>query len=753
LIRVILSVLIFSTFISCSGTKGLKDTDNLFIGTKVKFQDKENISDRNTLFREMRLSYLKANTPGILNLKTGFYNVYDSTGTKGWKHGIKYKMGSEPVVFEKSMVNKTELRLKNLLIGSGYLKSNVGCIPEENKRKVKINCKITLNPRYKIDSVFYPNDTLPMTDVLRSMYKIDFLKPEDYYQRKNIIKDRDAFVEAANNNGYPFLSKEDVIFIVDTTKGNYLVDVHMQIKPTLDSSKYERYRYGKIFINPNFSLDKDLPTDTTNMVKKENFNITEGYDFLKYKSYNKAIYFREGTIYNESKSKITSNRLLNLGLFKFVNIKTKLNANNTLDHFYNFTPFKIESITGELDLNNRSGNIWGTAVKTSYINKNIFGGAERFEISLSGGIETQFKQTFINTSDITLEASLTMPSIVLPFPAFKTFRTSLPKTLMSLTFNQQTRVDFYSYISANAQYGFKWNETQSKSSYLIPLDLQWFKLLNTTSAFDTILSNDPRLKLSFQTTLALGWSYEYVLNLRNKYNPINQFYFKGTFESSGNILSGFKNLFLKNPSDSLFGIPYAQYLRLTLDFRKYWALSVGSLASRFVVGSGYALKNNSELPYAKQYSVGGSNDLRGFGLRRIGPGSFVSLDPDDGTNQFLDQTGDIKIEANVEYRFPIIGYIKGAFFVDAGNVWLFESTTKPNGVFHFDNFYNEIAVGTGFGLRFDIDFFLLRLDLAFPIRNINSNGNFEWVLNEVSLGSPSWRSKNLVYNLGIGYPF
>jgi outer membrane protein assembly factor BamA len=739
--------------ISCRSTKGLKASDKLFVGTYVKFEDEQNISDRNTLLRDMKLTYLKANTPGIFNLKTGFYNLFDSTGTTGFKNAIKYKMGSKPVVFDYSMVDKTEFRLRNLFIGSGYLKSNTTCTSIEHKRKVKIECNVKLDHRFTIDSVFYPSDTLPMTAVLKAMFSIDFLKSGAYYQRKNILQDRDAFVDAANNNGYPFVSNEDVVFIVDTTKGNYLVDVHMQIKPASDSSKFDRYRYGSIFINPNFSLDKNLPTDTSNMVKKDNYHITDGYDYLRESALNKAIYIKEGTVYNQSKSKITSNRLLNLGLFKFVNIKTKINPDKTLDHYFNLTPFKMESITGELDLNNRSGNFWGTTMKASYINKNLFRGAERFELSLSGGLETQFMQPFINTSDITLEASLAIPSIILPFPAFKTFRTSLPKTFMSLSFTHQRRVEFYSYISANAKYGFKWNETEYKSSFLVPLDLQWFDLLNTTPEFDTLLINDPRLALSFQTTVALGWSYEYVYNKRNKYNPVNQLYFKGTFESSGNILSGIKHLFSKNPSDKFLGITYAQYVRLTADIRKYWALDLGSLATRFVVGTGFAFGNSTEVPYAKQYSVGGSNDLRAFGLRRIGPGSFVPVNAQNDRNQFIDQTGDIKIEANVEYRFPIIGFFKGAFFVDAGNVWLYNNNLRPEGIFKFDNFYNEIAMGTGFGFRIDLDYFLFRFDIAFPIRNINDSGNFNWVLNDIDFFNSTWRSENLVYNLGIGYPF
>ena len=750
---VILLVFVLS-FISCSGTKGLKDTDQLFVGTEVKFKDKENISDRNNLTRDIKLSFLKKNTPGLLNIKTGFYNLFDSTGTEGFKYGVKYKMGSAPVVFENSMIRKTKRRLENLLIGSGYLNSNTKCDTVRKKRKVRIECDVTLNKRYTIDSVFYPSDTLPMTKVLKDMYSIDYLKSGEYIQRKNIIHDRDEFIKAAHNNGYPFVSENDVIFVIDTTIGNHQVDVHMQIRPTTDSTKYERYRYGNIYINPNFSLEEDQPMDTTNMVQFEKYFMTEGYDFLNEKSLNKTMYIKEGIIYNSSRTRITSNRLIDYGLFKFVNVKTRRNSDNTLDHFFNLTTFKMESITGELELNNRQGNFLGMVGKGTYVNKNLFGGAERFETSISLGLETQFGDNigFINTGDITVESSLTLPYILLPFTPFKTNKNYIPKTFISLSANQQRRVEFYTVRSANAKYGFKWNETENKSSFWVPIDLQWLVLLNTTPEFDSLLVSDRRLQLSFRNTLVLGSSYEYLYHKKNKYNPINQLYFRGTIESAGSLLYLYFKLKNNNQQGDVAGTPYAQYLRLTADVRKYWALDVGSIATRFVAGTGFAFGNSNEVPYSKQYSIGGANDIRAFRLRSIGPGSFISSNPDDGTTQFIDQTGDIKLEFNAEYRFPIIGYFKGAFFLDAGNVWQY-SSFNPKRVFKFDKFYQEIAVGTGFGLRLDFDYFVLRGDIAFPLRDINNFQSFDWVVDEINFLNRSWRSENLVYNLAIGYPF
>ncbi len=665
-------------------------------------------------------------------------------------------MGSQPVVFEHTMLGITERKIRQTLSADGYLQAEVSCDSIVKKRKINLSCIARAGSRYIIDSIFYlqGQDTLPITSTLSDMYRMEYSQPGMYFQLENLESDRDQLVETANNNGFPFINNKDVIFFVDTLVGNGKVDIHMRLRPSADSTKYHRFRYGSIFVNPNFSLKNDTEFDTTGMVKLDEYKITEGYDFLRENVLNNAIYIKEYAIYDKHRSKITSNRLLDFGIFKFVNIKKKVNPDRSIDHFYNLTPYKMQSISGEIELNNRPGNFLGLAGTTSYIHKNTFGGAERFELSLSGGLETQFgdKQALINTSNIKLEGKLTVPSIVLPFISFRTNRNYIPKTIMSLSIGQQRRTEFYTIRSAHANYGFKWNETDYKTSKLTPIDLSWLVLDNTTTVFDSILNNDRRQALSFRSTLLLGSSYEYVYNKRNKYNPINQLYFKGVIESAGSLLS----LFVKPKSDSepakLLGTPFAQYLRLTVDLRKYWALDIGSIASRVVVGTGFAFGNSTEVPYSKQFSIGGANSLRAFRLRTLGPGLFKSQEANI-QNQFLDQTGDLKIEANIEYRFNIIGYIKGAIFLDAGNVWLYDSENKPEGVFDINKFYKQMGIGTGFGFRFDLDFLLLRFDLAFPIRNVQPDSQFGWTIKDIDFFSGLWRDDNLVFNLGLGYPF
>ena len=252
----------------------------------------------------------------------------------------------------------------------------------------------------------------------------------------------------------------------------------------------------------------------------------------------------------------------------------------------------------------------------------------------------------------------------------------------------------------------------------------------------------------------MGLQYYFTYNNQSGRNDRNYNYFRGELETSGNLINAFANGSSENRSE-IFNNPYAQFSKITFDFRNYFALGNGDLATRLILGSGFSYGNGLELPYIKQYFIGGSNSLRAFRLRGLGPGAFVQ-DPDDidaFTEQFIDQTGDIKLEMNVEYRFPVFNYIKGALFLEGGNIWLIDDDDLPEGNFNFDGFYKQMGVGAGFGLRFDFNFFLFRLDVAFPLRSPEFGEGFKWRFNEIDLFDSTWRSEFLRYNIGIGYPF
>ena len=275
---------------ACSGTKGLKPEDQLFKETKVKFVDKENVVNYRELNEKISLNKLIPNTPGIFNLKTGFYNLFDESVKSGLKYNLKYKMGAKPVLFNNDMLDITERRLQKVIEENGYFRSIIECDSTSDNRRVTIACDITTGPRYVIDSVFQIQDSLTIKHTLRNLYSIEYTKPGDYYNIENLTSDRDQFVAAANGNGFPYVNQQDVLYFVDTIKGDNKVSVHMRLRESNDPDKYQRFNYGNIYINPNFSLELDDPTDTINMTHYDEFEMVSGYNFLRENAINKAVF-------------------------------------------------------------------------------------------------------------------------------------------------------------------------------------------------------------------------------------------------------------------------------------------------------------------------------------------------------------------------------------------------------------------------------------------------------------------------------
>jgi outer membrane protein assembly factor BamA len=281
-----------------------------------------------------------------------------------------------------------------------------------------------------------------------------------------------------------------------------------------------------------------------------------------------------------------------------------------------------------------------------------------------------------------------------------------------------------------------------------------------------MINSNPVLKNSFENQFIIGARYAYTLNTQLKEDPMrpfekkrfrtHNFYFNGNIDLAGNVINWVQNMV--HPSEeepfSLFGAPYSQFVKADIDFRYYYQIDErNKLATRFITGVGYAYKNSTTLPYIKQFSIGGSSSIRAFPARSIGPGTYNVREgiPPDST-LFIDQRGDVKLEGSVEYRFDIIKALKGAVFVDAGNIWLAHfDPNRPGGEFHSDQFLHQLAVGTGLGLRLDFSFFVLRFDLAFPLRKPYLDD--PWVADDIDFGSRAWRRENLIFNIAIGYPF
>jgi outer membrane protein insertion porin family len=370
------------------------------------------------------------------------------------------------------------------------------------------------------------------------------------------------------------------------------------------------------------------------------------------------------------------------------------------------------------------------------------------------------------------EAKLTFPRLLVPFKINYPGRKYLPTTDVSIGSRIQQRIGFFKLNSFNLAYGYTWRENTLKSHEFYPVDINFIELGKTSEDFDERLRQNVYLARSFEDQFIPGARYSYTLNtqlsekradkFREQKFERSHFYFNGRVDVAGNLIHALqgKNFEQRagNEQGTILGSPYSQFAKGEIDFRHYWQINEKTqFVTRINPGLGYAYGNSLTMPYIKQFAIGGSTSIRAFPARSIGPGTYYVLNDttsDETRRLFIDQRGDLKAEGNAELRYDISNTIKTAIFVDAGNIWLLRfDSARAGGLFDKRKFMKELAVGTGFGLRLDFNFFVLRFDLAFPLRKPWLPDGQRWVFDQIDVGSSGWRRENLILNIAIGYPF
>ncbi len=291
----------------------------------------------------------------------------------------------------------------------------------------------------------------------------------------------------------------------------------------------------------------------------------------------------------------------------------------------------------------------------------------------------------------------------------------MPQTSVTLGFEFLNKIQYYRMNSMNMGYAYQWKKSDRITHIYYPINFNSITLLKTTPEFDSILNSNPYIKKSFEEQFIAGMKYNFIYD-NSSSKQTNGFYFQGGISTSGNLIDLFKRISSDTEERpyTTIGNVYSQFLKLTTDLRYYRNIDKHSLAFRLYAGVGFPYSNSVVMPYVEQFYSGGSNSIRAFVARSLGPGAYHA----ESSSDIIDQTGDVKLEGNVEYRFSLSEVVKGALFLDAGNVWLLnKDENRPDAEFHFNTFTNQLAVGTGFGLRFDFSFFILRIDLGFPLRN------------------------------------
>lgn len=746
---------------SCSNTRFLPDGDLLYIGAKVKVEGNETSKKEKKALKTALKDILRPKpNSSFLGLRPKLY-IYNLAGTpkkeKGWRHWLKTKVGEPPVLYSQVDLEYSKSVVQNFSENSGYFNAKTAADSTRKGKKATAEYSVKPGKQYKIREVKFPTDSSVISSAVRNTRRRSLLKKDQGYSLDAIKLERIRIDARLKEKGFFYFNPNYLKVQVDSTVADHQVDLILKVKDETPKLAETPFKINKIIVYPNYSIGSDsLKTDFNSIKKYNDFTIIDPENLFKPRIFDRALYFKKEDLYNRTDHNLSLNRLVNLGTFKFVKNQFRVSdtIGNYLDAYYYLTPLPKKSIRMEVLAKTNSANYTGTELNLNWSNRNTFRGAELLSISAFGGVEVQVsgQNNGFNVYRVGTEANLVWPRFVSPFK-LNPSSGFVPKTKATIGYEFQNRTKLYSLQTFKGSFGYLWKENERKEHVLNVTEITYASPQNVTKLYQEQILANASLGKVIEKQLIFGPSYSYTYTNTLQKRKKNTFYYKGTIDLAGNIAGLVTGANIqKGDTIRLFDVPFSQFVKIENDFRHYLKLGPDSqLASRIIVGAGFAYGNSREMPFIKQFFIGGTNSLRAFRARSIGPGSF---DGSATTSSFLaDQSGDLKLEFNTEYRAKIYDFVKGALFLDAGNIWLLKDNPEKPGAQFSKKFLNEIAVGAGAGLRFDFSFLILRTDFAFPIRKPYLPDGERWVLDKISFGNGSWRKENLVFNLAIGYPF
>ncbi|MCK9411339.1 MAG: outer membrane protein assembly factor [Prolixibacteraceae bacterium] len=748
---------------ACTGTRNLPKGEKLYTGAEIKLESSDKVNKK----------FIKATA--LLAVRPVPNKVYLGIRPKLWKYNLAgedpktklgkwfKKRGEPPVLMSSVKPGVTRAIIDARLFNIGIFKSYTESKIVEKERTGKVIYTSHVHKPYLVKDLVYAIRDDSISRLILTGKDKSLIKPGDDYNLDILKSERIRIDAILKNNGYFYFNPDYLLFKADTSNVNHDVAFKLTLKDSIPKNATTAFRINNVYINQNYSLNdrrKDTTKDTI-VVQNIVFFGKEARMTIRPKVLSKSIYLRKNEIFSRQNHIITLNRLMSMGNFKLVQINfSENNASGPglLDVNILMTPLPKHTFRAEVDLVTKSNNYAGPRVNLSILNRNAFNGAEILNLNLAGSFEAQLsgKEKNLYSYSYNPQLELTFPRFIVPFNIKRTNSLYVPKTRLLLSYNYLKRVNYFDMRTFQFVYGFKWKQNIQTEHELNPIDISYTTIRNKSTAFTDLLTSNPFLKKSYEEQFIAGGNYSFTYNEQMMTGKKIQYYFHLISELAGNALYlakviGGEKISAENPS-KVAGSIFSQYSKLSVDGRFYYNLKdKNKVALRFFAGVAKPFGNSLILPYSKQFFSGGPNSLRAFQINSVGPGTYNQK---TDTLGILQLGGDIKLEMNAEYRFNIYRFLKGALFVDAGNVWLQKSNpTNLGSPFLFSKFMNEIAVGAGVGLRVDVSFFILRFDLAFPLRKPWLEENHRWVADQINFGNSGWRRENLVLNVAIGYPF
>jgi outer membrane protein assembly factor BamA len=684
------------------------------------------------------------------------------------------KNGEPPVLLDSVKIKKSKELLTNYAQNKGFFQAWVSDSVVFKKKKATVIYTVHRGPSYYIDTLEYKINHPSIDFYIQSNLSKSKLKIPMKYDLQKLDEERVRITETLKNSGYYFFVKDYLKYKADTVTNTGEVRMSMKLEnpnfsyiqkknglpDTVKITEHKKFKINEIYIIPNYQID------STNIFSVDTVKYKD-YTFIFYnkKNYNpkiisRNIFFEKDQYYSIINEQKTQKALSELRNFKYINISYKAihtdDKDDLLNCIINLSPMPKQVLGVEAQGTNTAGNL-GLSVATSYVNKNLFKGAEYFEFKFYGGAEVSIVNISnainnsvlgpFNTFEVGAQASLLANRFLFPIKIDKVPKWVKPKTRFSLAFNFQTRPD-YSRTVGSINFGYEWSSSNRIKHILNPAEISYVSVLKTDTFAKYINSIGDQFVLnSFISHYIQGASYTFLYNSLELNARKDFIFFRGNLQWAGNILGLVSKIGNDVPDAEgyhtvLGNIRYAQYIRTELDFRYYLhPHKYHSFAFRAFFGIGIPYGNSVVMPFEKAFFIGGSNDLRAFLPRTMGPGAYI-----DNNVARVDQVGDVKILVNAEYRGKIYRFVEGALFADFGNIWLLRPDAyRPGGEFT-GKFIEELAFGAGAGIRLNFGFFIFRFDVALPFRDPRQPAGSRWVIANLT-------PKMIQYNVAVGYPF
>ena len=760
---------------SCSNTKFLEEGQFLYTGSNLEIiGDSISATDKKQLKAELKDNIIPKPNSSFLGLRPRLY-IYnitkEPTKPKGIRNWLKNKVGEKPVLLNDVDIEFNKDILVNYSENKGYFNAKATDDTISKNKKAQINYKVFPKNRYYISQVNFPVDS-------NSIIQQEIAKTKDRTLLKtgkpfdlDVIKtERNRIDTRLKEKGFYYFHPDNIIVQADSTVSkDHKVELFVKLKNNTPKEAIGQYSINNVFVFPNYNI-RDIRRgkysvpmlyDSIDRYQAKDFYMVDPENKFKPKIFDRVLYFKKGDIYNRRDHNLTLNRLISLDVFKFVKNEFIINdsVQNKFDAYYLLTPKELQSLRLEVLGRTNSANYGGGELNLNWTNRNIFKGAEQLKASLYGAFDVQLggPKDANNMFRAGFNTQLSFPRIVAPF-RFNSSSEFIPRTNINLGYEYQSRTKLYTLHNFKTSFGYVWKENARKEHDLKVLDVTLVSPEKITDEYYNQIYDEfgnvknPSLKRVVDKQLIFGPTYAYTYT--NTMLPKkNTFYYRGQLDLSANLTGIFMGANVeKGKEKTIFKIPFSQFAKTEHDFRFYHKINEKStFAARFIGGIAYPYGNSEFVPFSKQFFVGGSNSIRAFRARTLGPGSY---DPrNQNANFYFDQSGDVKLELNAEYRLNLFKFLNLGFFADAGNIWLInDDETRPGGKFSKD-FIDEIAIGAGIGLRLDFSILILRLDAATPLRVPYYEKGDRWAFDKIDFSNKEWRKDNLILNIAIGYPF